>query len=287
MKPLRGIHVVSIACNLPGPLAVARLLELGASAVKVEPPAGDALHHARPDWYEELHHGAEVHRLDLKATENRSRLDIYLENADLFVTASRLSALERLGLSWDVLHGRFPKLSQVAIVGYFPPMDQVPGHDLTYQAGVGLLDPPKLPRTCLADIGGAQEAVSVALALLFARERGQGSGFACVSLGKAAETFADPFRRALTTPDGVLGGAFPGYNLYRAKDGWIAVAALEPRFWQTLQAKLQPPGLQYEDFQDVFSKRTAAEWEAWGVQHDVPIAAVRDALSASESVARR
>jgi crotonobetainyl-CoA:carnitine CoA-transferase CaiB-like acyl-CoA transferase len=67
MKPLQGIRVLTLATNLPGPVAVARLYQLGASVTKVEPPQGDALAHSRPDWYRALHQGQEVLRLNLKA----------------------------------------------------------------------------------------------------------------------------------------------------------------------------------------------------------------------------
>ena len=70
-----------------------------------------------------------------------------------------------------------------------------------------------------ADIAGAQEVVTTALTLLLARERGNPSGYAEVSLADAAEPFAEPLRQGLTTPGGPLGGGLPGYNLYETKDG--------------------------------------------------------------------
>lgn len=52
--PLDGFRVVSLAVNLPGPLAAARLREMGAEVIKVEPPAGDPLAVGAPSWYAEL-----------------------------------------------------------------------------------------------------------------------------------------------------------------------------------------------------------------------------------------
>ncbi|HEY3712692.1 MAG TPA: CoA transferase, partial [Amycolatopsis sp.] len=60
------MHVVTTALNIPGPVAAARLRELGATVTKVEPPGGDPLALAAPDWYRELAAGQEVVRLDLK-----------------------------------------------------------------------------------------------------------------------------------------------------------------------------------------------------------------------------
>jgi alpha-methylacyl-CoA racemase len=97
MHILDKFRVVSLAINLPGPLAVARLRELGAAICKIEPPAGDPLEHARPEWYRLLHEGVEVHRLNLKDVEQRDRMNLFLKSADLLITANRPSALKRLG----------------------------------------------------------------------------------------------------------------------------------------------------------------------------------------------
>jgi crotonobetainyl-CoA:carnitine CoA-transferase CaiB-like acyl-CoA transferase len=136
--------------------------------------------------------------------------------------------------------------------------------------------PPHLPRTMLADLGGAQEVVSAALGLLLARERGQGSQYASVSLAQAAEWYAAPLRHGLTCEGGVLSGRLPGYNLYRAKESWIAVAALEPHFWQTLLRELDKRAATSDDLQTIFLTRTAQEWEEWAAERDIPLVAVRE-----------
>jgi crotonobetainyl-CoA:carnitine CoA-transferase CaiB-like acyl-CoA transferase len=275
MKPLENIQVLSLAINLPGPLAVARLHQMGAVVVKVEPLEGDPLAQAKPDWYRTLHDGQEVYRLNLKDAEDRVKFEPWLAKADLLITATRPAGLQRLGLSWAELHGRYPRLCQVAIVGYPTPREDLPGHDLTYQASLGLVTPPHLPRTMIADLAGAQEAVSAALALILARERGQGGHYAQVSLARAAEWFAEPLRQGLTKEGGILGGGLPGYNLYRAKEGWVALAALEPHFWRKLVEELNLVSAGPEQLQSIFLTRTAQEWETWGAEQDLPIAALR------------
>jgi crotonobetainyl-CoA:carnitine CoA-transferase CaiB-like acyl-CoA transferase len=274
MKPLDGMRVVSLATNLPGPLAVARMHELGASVIKVEPPDGDPLAYAQPDWYRTLNQGQQILSLNLKTPKQRAQLDSYLERADLLVTSSRPSALKRLGLSWDELILKFPRLCQVAIVGFASPHEEVPGHDLTYQARVGLLSPPEMPRTLLADLAGAQEAVQAALGAILARKRGHGCHYVEVSLAKAAEFYAGPLRHGLTQPGGHLGGGFPGYNLYQTKEGWIAIAALEPHFMASLAKELSLNSPTKADLQNAFRARTAREWEIWGAEHDLPITVV-------------
>jgi crotonobetainyl-CoA:carnitine CoA-transferase CaiB-like acyl-CoA transferase len=282
MRPLENIQVLSLAGNLPGPLAAARLWELGATVFKVEPPEGDALEQVNSQWYHTLHQGQEIVRLDLKDPGQRSQLNERLEQSDLLLTATRPAALARLGLSWGELHSRYPLLCQVAIVGFAAPNEEVPGHDLTYQATLGLLTPPSLPSILVADVGGAQEAVSAALGLILARERGQGAQYVEVSLAAAADLFAQPLRHGLTAPGGPLGGSLPAYNLYQTSAGWIALAALEPRFWRTLSRELKLSSPNREQLQAVFLTRSAREWEAWARQYDLPIAVLCDSVPAEE-----
>src|SRR5215218_9218400 len=227
--PLRGVWVLTLAVNLPGPCAAFRLGDMGAAVVKVEPPGGDPLARMCPGYYEELSAGQEVVSLDLKDGEDRASLDDYLENMDLLLTASRPAALGRLGLSWPDLRTRFPRLCQVVIVGHPPPDEDAPGHDLTYQSRFGSLSPPGMPPALVADLAGAERAVSAALSLLFARERGQGAGYEQVAISEAARSFAGPLRWGLTAAGGVLGGGFAGYGLYRAHRNYVALAALEKR----------------------------------------------------------
>ena len=107
MKPLESLRVLTLAINLPGPLAVAQLHKMGAAIVKVEPPSGDPLEHARPDWYEQLHEGQQVVRLNLKEATDRARLGLLLEDTDLLITATRPLGLQRLGLAWQDLHTQY------------------------------------------------------------------------------------------------------------------------------------------------------------------------------------
>jgi alpha-methylacyl-CoA racemase len=276
LKPLVGLKIVSLAINLPGPFAASRLRDLGATVTKVEPPDGDPLARGCAEWYRALHENVTVVRLDLKVSAERARLNPLLADADLLLTSSRPAALERLGLSWAELHRQFPRLCQVAIIGHAPPAENQPGHDLTYQATLGLVELPDMPRALIADLGGAEEAVSMAASLLFSRERSGAAGFAQVSLAEAASRFALPYQHGLTRASGLLGGGWPGYNLYQAMAGWVAVAALEPHFAERLKVELAVETFSSEALAAAFKRRSAAEWETWGAEHDLPIVAVRE-----------
>ncbi len=274
---LEGTRLVTLAQNVPGPAAAARLREFGASIVKIEPPEGDPLSRSNPAWYEALATGQEVIRLDLKDTTDRTRLDDRLAEADVLLTSSRPGALRRLGLGPEELGERYPGLCRVAITGYPAPREDEPGHDLTYLAAYGLLAPPDMPRTLLADLAGAERAATATLALLLNRACGGKAGYTEVPLSEAAAFFGEPLRYGITAPGDVLGGGWPGYNLYRASDGWIAVAALEEHFWLKLQAELRLEGARREDLEEIFRQETAGHWEEWAAKHDLPVAALRDA----------
>lgn len=270
---LDDLRVVSFAVNLPGPAAAQRLRQMGAQVVKVEPPAGDPMATYSPAWYEALAAGCERRTIDVKTPEGRGALDALLADADVWLTAHRPSALARLGLAPDVLAARHPRLCQVAVTGFAGLRADEAGHDLTYQAALGLVEPPNLPRTLVADLAGAERAVSAVLALLFARERSGRGGFLAVPLAEAASAFADPLRFGVTLPGSVWGGGLPEYSLYATRDGWVALAALEPRFRDRLQGLL---GIDTrEGYAAAFAGRSCAEWQAWACVNDLPLEAVR------------
>jgi crotonobetainyl-CoA:carnitine CoA-transferase CaiB-like acyl-CoA transferase len=132
-----------------------------------------------------------------------------------------------------------------------------------------------MPLTLLADMAGAQTAVSHALAVLAERARtGQGV-FSYVPIAGALDFFTLPLRYGLTVPGGPLGGAAPFYNIYPTREGWLAVGALEPQFWARLQALLNVSDGTYETMKAIFLTRTADEWEQFARENRLPLAAVR------------
>ena len=272
---LHGIRVVALTTNIPGPLAAARLRGLGAAVTKIEPLRGDPLAGAAPSWYAQIVAGMEIEQFDLRAPEAKALLDQQLRDADLLVTAMRARSLVNAGLDWPSLRARYPRLCYVALMGEAPPHEDRAGHDLTYQARAGTIVPPAMPRVLIGDMAAAERVVSTALALLLQRERGGGAAAASVAITDAAEEFAKPYAAGLTRAGGELGGALATYNIYRAREGWVAVAALEPHFIERLRAMLGVDVLDAESLGGAFSQRSAQEWEALAQHHDVPLAAIR------------
>ncbi|MDP1570436.1 MAG: CoA transferase [Vicinamibacterales bacterium] len=266
-RPLAGLRLVSLALHVPGPVALARLVQEGATACKIEPPSGDPLAAWCPSWYAALHQDVRVVRVDLKTVDGRGELEAQLDTADVLVTSQRPSALARLSLSPGDLAARHPALRIVSIVGD-ETEPEVAGHDLTYQAAAGLVDD-RLPRTLLADLAGAER---VCTAVLLALRQPPG-WVRTVGLYDSLDMFTAPLRHGLTTTGAALGGGLPAYGVYATRDGHVAVAALEPHFrarlYEALGLALDAP------IADALRTRPAREWEAWGRAHDVPIVEVR------------
>jgi len=233
-RPLKGVRIISLALNLPGPAALRRLADMGARCLKVNPPAGDAMQAYTALGYGMLHHGIQEITLDLKALRGQTALAKRLARCDVLLTSFRPSALAKLGLDWKALRRAHPQLSLVQIVGAPGPLAEVPGHDLTYQAEVGLVPGTALPASLFADMSGALMASEAVLqAVLLQKNTGKGS-FHEVALSQAAAWLALPRDWKITTPEGAVGGAHAGYRLYACQDGRVAVAALEPHFAQRL-----------------------------------------------------
>ncbi|TGD31022.1 carnitine dehydratase [Brevibacterium sp. S22] len=272
--------MISLAGNLPGPLAAARLAALGAHVIKVEPPSGDALEAGVPAYYVELTAGQEILTLDLKDPDEFGRLRELAAEADILLTAMRPKAAAALGLP-DLVdeHG----LVHVEIVGFAGDRADVPGHDLTYQAAHATLVPGHMPTVPVADVLGGEHAALEALAGLHQRDVRRGAGSTVggtdsgivrrVVLDEAAAWAAGPARHGLSSPGGHLGGGTPFYRTYATRDGHVAVACLEPHFAKALAANL---GADHDTLERAFAAEPTARWQAFAVEHDLPIEAIVD-----------
>ncbi|MCV7194981.1 CoA transferase [Mycobacterium angelicum] len=272
MQSLVGVSVVSLAVNLPGPLAAARLTEFGAAVTKVEPPDGDPLAGAAPEWYGDLVRRQTVVTLDLKDRADRAKLDELLAEADLLITSMRPSALVRLGL--DELQLSFPQLSIVEIVGYDGEHIEVPGHDLNYQAAHGILTPPAMPKVPVADLLGAERAVSAAMAALIARTNSGVGQRRRVVLEHSAAFAANAVRYRLTGEGAVLGGALPGYGIYRCADGYVALGAIEQHMFARTVTTFGVDGSR-RGFERAFATLTIEQLETMAASADIPLNEVR------------
>ena len=286
-QPLRHTRILSLALNLPGPAALMRCMRLGAECTKLEPPpapgqpSADPMGIYSPTAYATLHAGVRVVHAHLKTAEGQATLHGELARTDVLITSFRPSALAKLGLGWDALQARYPRLSLVRIVGAAAERAEEPGHDLTYLADAGLVTGTEMPPTLYADMGGALMASEAVLQALLERAR-TGSGLCIeVALADAAAWLAQPRGWGLTTPEGDVGGHHAGYRIYPCADGRVAVAALEPHFAARLCAaaglpatgdadQLRAPAT-HQAVAAFLRTQSRAQLDALAVAQDIPL----------------
>ncbi|MFY3383866.1 CoA transferase [Paracidovorax sp. MALMAid1276] len=286
-QPLRNTRVLSLALNLPGPAALMRCARMGAECTKLEPPpaagmpSADPMGIYSPPAYATLHEGVRVVHAHLKTPEGQAALHAELERTDVLITSFRPSALAKLGLAWEALQSKYPRLSLVRIVGAAGERAEEPGHDLTYLAEAGLVTGSEMPPTLYADMGGALMASEAVLQALLERAH-TGSGVCIeVALADATAWLAHPHDWGLTTPEGDVGGAHAGYRIYPCADGRVAVAALEPHFAARLCAAAGLPADGHPQAMRATATHTAiaaflqaqtrAQLDALAVAQDIPL----------------
>ncbi len=289
LRPLKGVRILSVALNLPGPAAMMRLQAMGANCSKLEPPApaampagtpGDPMGMYNPSAYATLHQGIRVMQADLKTAKGQAQLHKVLARTDVLLTSFRPSALDKLGLGWASLKKRYPTLSMVAIVGAPGARAEEPGHDLTYMAKAGLVTGMDTPPTLYADMGGSLMASEAVLQVQMQRMAG-GKGVRMeVALSEAAHYLALPRNWGLTTAKGSVGGSHAGYRVYPCKDGRVAFAALEPHFAQRL---MQEAGQSQSDMRSMMrpeshtavaafvKDKSRTQLDALSVAKDIPL----------------
>lgn len=249
-RPLDGLRVVSLAQQLPGPYCTMLLAELGAEVVLVEQiPHGDPARR-NAGFFTTVNRGKRSVAVDLKTAPGREAIHALIETADVLIEGFRPGVAQRLGVDADTVHALRPGLVHCSISGYgqFGSEALRPGHDLSYQARAGLIDPaagfnPSIP---VADITSALFATVRIVAAVADRGRdGTRSWTLDVSMTDAAlavNVFALAALGSGRPAGGV--GSEPGYGVYRTADGAIVLSvAFEDHFWRRLCHALGLPAL--------------------------------------------
>ena len=289
LRTLKGVRILSLALNMPGPAALMRCRQMGATCVKLEPPApagapaggsGDPMAYYNRKAYDDMHEGMRLVSGDLKTEKGQKTLHRELAKTDVLLTSFRPSALKKLGLDWSALKKQYPKLSMVVIVGAPGARAEEPGHDLTYLAENRLVNGLELPPTLYADMGGSLMASEAILkAHIHCLQSGKGA-FLEVALSEAAAYLALPRKWGLTAPGAALAGCHAGYRVYPCKDGRVAMAALEPHFAARLGAAvgLEKTGMsamlipQTQTAVAAFlANKTCKQLDSWGTEKDIPL----------------
>ncbi|MGQ7938378.1 CaiB/BaiF CoA transferase family protein [Paraburkholderia sp. D1E] len=186
MKPLDGVKVITLEHAIAAPFCTRQLADLGAHVIKIERPgAGDF---ARA--YDERVHGMASHfvwcnrskeslTLDVKAPQAQGIFERLLEDTDVLVQNLAPGAAARLGLSYDALHDRYPRLIVCNISGYGSdgPYRDKKAYDLLIQSESGFLsitggpDSPAKAGCSIADIAAGMYAYTNILSALLQRSK--------------------------------------------------------------------------------------------------------------------
>ncbi len=253
--PLAGVKVIDLSLLLPGPLCSQHLADMGAEVIKIENPRAYDGSRAMfkgaggyPALFMMLNRNKKAITLNLKRPSSKDILFKLLEDADILLEGFRPDGMDKMGLGYDVLKEKFPRLIYCGISGYGTSGKYVDfaGHDLNYLAISGVLHqtgkPPRAAGFQLADVGGGTlTALSAILAALYFREKtGKGQKLD-ISMTDASLQFLSLYGGIYSasekTPEpgnDILSGKLPNYNIYQTKEGrYVALGALEDMFFQT------------------------------------------------------
>jgi len=290
--PLAGVNVIELAGIGPVPFVGMLLADLGADVVRIDragvvlgtevvpfQPAGDLVSRNRRSIGINLKHPDGV--------ETALRL---VERADVLFEGFRPGVVERLGVGPEPCLARNPRLVFGRMTGWGQdgPLAQGAGHDINYIALAGVLgrigregQPPTPPLNLVADYGGGAMmlAFGIVCALVHAQRTGQGQVVDAAMVDGASLLMMAFFggRHGLFNTErgtNFLDSGAPFYETYQTADGrWVAVGAMEPKFYATLLRLLDLDGERLPEqmdrsawpalkarFAEVFRTKTRDEW---------------------------
>lgn len=262
MTALDGITVLDLTRLLPGAVATQGLVDFGAEVIKIEQPGiGDYARHSFAGEGENpvfalTNRGKKSVEIDLKDAGGKAAFLDLVRTADVAIEGFRPGVMDRLGLGYAVQYETNPRLIYVALTGYGAEgrYAALAGHDINYLALSGVLDlmgakdgPPALAGIQIADLaGGSMQAVIGILLALEARHRtGRGQRVEISMFAGAAALMPVPVAVLQETGqppergNELLSGRYACYQVYAAAEkSYVAVGALEPKFWENLCREL-------------------------------------------------
>lgn len=303
--PLRGIVVLDFSLLLPGPFCTQMLADLGATVLKVEPPAGDPARSMSSDLFWVANRNKRSVVVDVRQPAG-ARLCLELaREADVLVEGFRPGRMARLGLGPDAVRAANPRIVYCSISGFGQtgPLRDAPGHEANYMASAGALsfsghwgEPPRRSGIPTTDLGtGAIAALSIVAALHRRDQSGLGAyldlGLRDVAMYLASTRAGRNFRLEGDEQSHL----WPTSDLFPAADGVVlALGVVEQRFWDRLVSALSTdaPEIASARFSDeagrrahgnelkallarVFASQSAAYWLERLQPLDVPIQPVQ------------
>jgi len=256
--PLSGIRVVDLTQVYNGPYATFLMAQAGADVIKVEPPGGEHTRRRQRDGggvhipHAMLNSGKRFVCLDLKEDEGRAGLEELIAGADVLVENFRPDVMARLGFTKARLKEINPRLVYACSSGYgtYGPYSHFPAMDLAVQAMSGVMsvtgfpeNPPVKAGPAICDFVAGTHVYAGVVTALLERER---TGVA----RRVEVSMFEAIYPALASNIGLMGGSLKDqdsrtgnrhgglsispYNVYRAKDGWVAVLCNGDKHWERL-----------------------------------------------------
>jgi crotonobetainyl-CoA:carnitine CoA-transferase CaiB-like acyl-CoA transferase len=310
MQPLEGIRVLDLTRLAPGPFCTMLLADMGADVIVVEEPpgvgrrfdGGAQSEHARA--FNALGRNKRSVGLNLKDPQAQEAFLRLADKADVVVEGFRPGVVKRLGVDYETLSKRNPRIIFCSLSGYGQtgPYAALVGHDINYISLGGALGaigwpgtPPAIPLNLIADFaGGGLYAAFGILAAVIAREktgRGQWVDMAMSDGVASLMTFIAQmyFGNNHVVKPGVelLNGGAPSYYSYECADGkYLSIGCLEPWFWAELCKALDceqfiPEQMNREKYPEMFGylkakfkERNRDEWFEELRQRDICVAPV-------------
>jgi alpha-methylacyl-CoA racemase len=241
--PLAGLRVIELPAVGPVPFLGMLLADLGADVIRIARPNPGPSPYGGDDPFDR---GRTVIPVDLRQARGAEVVLRLAGPADVLIEGFRPGVAERLGIGPDAALARNPALVYGRLTGWGQagPLASSPGHNINYVALTGLLggagegdDPPAPPAGALGDFAGGSMflAVGVLAALLQARASGNGQVVDAAMIDGAS--YLGSMTRSMTggATRNAAPGSSPNYGCYRCRDGrYVAVAAVEPKFWGVL-----------------------------------------------------
>ena len=304
---LEGVTVLVLASVGPAARAARWLADWGATVVEVGPiPRDRDLQITPPAHAYAAHRGMRRIMVDLQAENGRDAFLRLAAKADVVIESFRPGVVDRLGVGYEAVRVLNPGIVYCSTTGYGQtgPRSSWAGHDLNYLAVGGYLHcsgrdergGPALPGATVADsaAGGLHAVAAVCAALVARAATGEGvhldvsvaDGVLALMSLAIDEHLAEGVQPG--PREGLLTGRYAWYDLYQAGDGgWLAVAAIEPKFFANLCHILgceQWIDRQYDDdvetmradFTAAFASRSRDDWVAELAPADACVSPVLD-----------
>ncbi|NBS99137.1 MAG: CoA transferase [Betaproteobacteria bacterium] len=274
---LSGVHVLDLSSYLAGPYACTLLADLGADVIKVEPPQGDMMRRYPSSFSDDSRTFIGANRnkrsvcIDLKHPEGLSILLELLDRTDVLIHNFRPGVPERLGIGYEDLSQRYPRLVFAELTGFGSegPLHSNPGFDQVMQCFTGIADlqgrgdeTPKIVWGSIVDYFSATLlALGVCGALFQRAQTGRGQRVDCSLLRSALALQAGRLVWASGEPleierDLRLGRVT---GIHPTKDGYIYIQAQTDSFWHALCEILGLTSLADDERFNDMRKRKAEE----------------------------